>query len=87
MSFLSFVLRFEKERHPDNAELRNEKRGESWDFSGIAPGARHYPALQKISQLSQRTMVRIANDDMIEHFDFKELPYPDKVTGHFDVSF
>ena len=32
-------------------------------------------------------MVRIANDDMVEYFDFKELARADKVTGHFDVGF
>jgi hypothetical protein len=32
-------------------------------------------------------MVRIADDDMVEHFDLKELPRADKVAGHFDVSF
>src|SRR6266404_4881773 len=41
----------------------------------------------EITQLAQRTMVRVTDDDMIEHLDLKELAGTDKVTGHFDVSF
>src|SRR5437868_2937194 len=44
------------------------------------------PALQKISQLSQRGKIGIADDDMVEHFDFKELSGTDKIAGDFDVS-
>jgi len=32
-------------------------------------------------------VIRVADDHMVEHFDFEELTHPDEVSGHFDVCF
>src|SRR5947209_1712229 len=52
---------------------------------GTAPVTRHYRGLQKITQCPQRTMIWIADDHMIEHFDLQELARPDEVASYFDV--
>lgn len=48
--------------------------------------ARHYPALQKITQLFQRQKPSMAHDHVIKHVDLHQLAGSDEVTGHFDVS-
>ena len=32
-------------------------------------------------------MARIANNDMIKHFDFKKLARTDEIAGYFNVGF
>src|SRR5258707_9395968 len=56
-------------------------------FERFAPVTSHYPKLGNITELSQRTTRSISDYHMIEDIDFKELARPDKVAGHFDVSF
>ena len=75
------------EEGSDNAELKKWKRGDPQCSGESPPIARHYPALQKIIKLAQRTVPRLSNDDMIEHFDFEKLPGADQVARDFDVSF
>jgi len=41
----------------------------------------------EITQGSQRLMARIANDDVVENFDFQKLTRSNEVTGDFDVGF
>ena len=39
----------------------------------------------EVAKRTQGTMVRISDDDMIEHFDFQKLSRTDQIAGHLDV--
>ena len=49
--------------------------------------AEGYILLVEVSQLSQRTMLWLSDDDMIEHVNFHQLPGADYVARHFNISF
>jgi hypothetical protein len=46
-----------------------------------------FMGLSEITKRAETGMVRLANDDMVKHFDFQKLTGADEVAGHFDVSF
>src|SRR5205809_5602397 len=56
-------------------------------FEGIASTTRHNQLHGTITKLAQRTMIRVAHNDVIQHFDLEKLARADEVAGHFDVGF
>jgi len=60
-------------------------------FDGIASCARYYSKLGKITKFAEGGIILglvgrgPAHDEMVEHFNFQELPGPDQVTRHLDV--
>jgi hypothetical protein len=46
----------------------------------------HASGVEK-AQFAERTVLWVADDDMVEHFDFQELPGPDEVARHSEVRF
>ena len=56
-------------------------------FEGIASTTRHNQLHGTITKLAQRTMIRVAHDDVVQHFDLEKLACADEVAGHFDVGF
>src|SRR5438093_1416825 len=58
--------------------MRNAPTGE-WPARG--------ESVVKETQLTQRTMIRVAHDDVVQHFDLEKLARADEVAGHFDVGF
>ena len=60
-------------------------------FPKIAPCARHYPELGKITQFSQAGIVlspfrcSASENNVVEDFNLEQLPGANQVAGHFDV--
>jgi hypothetical protein len=46
-----------------------------------------FMGLSEITKRTETGMVRLADDDMVKHFDFQKLTGANKVAGHFDVCF
>ena len=72
------------EVHPIYVAFETEKRGDSPMILKNRPLAPTHSRI-KISQFSQRTVVGIPHNHMVEHFDFEELPCTNQITGHLDV--
>lgn len=42
-------------------------------------------AKRRTAHFTQRGVAWVPEDDVVEHFDFHQLPGPHEVAGHFDV--
>ena len=60
-------------------------RGE--DKNGLRLLANRDRLAIKMTQTAKTGMAGIANDNVVEDFDFKNLTGPDEVAGDFDVRF
>jgi hypothetical protein len=49
------------------------------------PITRHYQMLQKITKRSERRVVWVSHNDVIEDFDFDKLAGSDEIAGNLDV--
>src|SRR6267154_1414045 len=67
-------LRLGPRGRAEYAELKNEKGAISSMILRNRPGTRYNPTLQKIAEAAKAGVIGVADDDVIEDFDF-ETPF------------
>src|SRR5882762_9193564 len=64
---------------------RREKKGGSSMILKNRPITRHYQMLQKITKTSKTAVAGMADDNVVENFDFQKLTRSDEIAGDLDI--